>query len=259
MAWDDELFCKDSFDDHLKGHLGVTNTDWQRVPRGQDPPDFYLALGNRSFAVEVTRTEVMQDTALGAGQVRKQTYLSTHVEMVKEVEQAAKESGTLNGTYAILFRSPLTASHFSKVKKTILEKLLDYIRQTQQMASSPSRPVFCKDSPACWIEKLHNQSDKVCEVFQGFAWVESPEVTDEVCRMLQHAVDDKKRKFEAKGESLPRILLLLNTYDFASPAMYKDCIHRISDADFFHSIFVVWHDGSGFIVYTCDENWSKPL
>jgi hypothetical protein len=257
MAWDSELFCKDSFDNYLKSRLGVANTGWQRV--SEDPPDFYLALGNRSFAVEVTQTEVMQDTALGTGQVRKQTYLSTHAELVEEVEQAAKASGMLNGTYAILFRSPLTASRFSRVKKDVLKKLLDYVQQTQQMTSSPSQTVLHEDLPVCWIEKLHSQSSKVCEVFQGFAWVESPEITDEVCQMLQHAVDDKKSKFERKGESLPKILLLLNTYDFASPSMYKNCIHRINNADFFHSIFVVWHDGSGFIVYTCDKNWSKLL
>ena len=114
-----------------------------------------------------------------------------------------------------------------------------------ELVSSPSQPAFCEDLPVCWIEKLHNQSDKVCEVwvsgispgsgvacysersedsrfgetrpfatlrvtlsgdlnvftrqipkepevFQGFAWIESPEVIDEVSRMLQHYEPDPR-------------------------------------------------------------------
>jgi len=259
MNWDDEKFCQDSFDVYLRKQLQTSGIAWKRVPRGDDPPDFYVTLGQNTFAVEVTRTEIMENAVIGVGQVRMQTYLSSHIRLVKEIEASARESGALSGTYAVLFRSPMSASRFRQAKKDAVKQALDYIQRTHSVDNSPNEAILHQGQPVCWIEKLHSQSNKVREVFQGAAWVESPEVKDEVCQILQHALEDKKAKFEAKGEPVPKILLLLNTYDFASPAMYRDCIHRVKDVDFFHSVFVVWPNGGGFLLHTSDEEWSEYI
>jgi hypothetical protein len=255
MEWDTEEFCKKKLSEYLKPRLGTVPTHWQRLPKGEDPPDFYLTLGDTTFAVEVTQTEVMRRVRVGVGQLRQETYESTHKQFVEEVEQAAHQAGILNGTYGVSFLSPMTASDYPRAKKHVLQELLHYIDETQFVDDAPRKVVFFEQWDVCWIMKLHGESNRVFEVLQWWEWPESPDVRDFVCRMLQDAVDKKKQKLEKKGIPKPRILLLLNTYPFANQAMYHDCIYTVHSLDFFHTIFVVLEDGRGFLLRTLDGEW----
>lgn len=110
MSQDREEFCTKSFSDYLLCHMVPTPMDWSPVPSGQDPPDYWLKLGNVTFAVEVTRTEVWREASAGQGEVRQQTYEATHEAFIREVECAATERAILNGTYGVVFQRPITAS-----------------------------------------------------------------------------------------------------------------------------------------------------
>lgn len=265
MANKRELFCADSLDRFIANHLQISNKKWEPVPEGQDPPDFWLKLDQTAFAVEVTSTEVMRDASIGEGQVQEETYEHSHTQFIKDIENAAKAAGILKGVYAISFSRPMAVSRFRQIRREVQDELLQYIEQTQCLSASPNEVIRYSGQRVCCIGKLHDERDGVYEAFSDIAWVESPEVTDRVCDLLQAALADKKQKIQAKGESdprllsLPRILLLLNTYAFADLSMYLNCIQRVHSLEFFHSVFVIWGNGDCSLLYTSDKMWPKSL
>ena len=230
---------------------------WEDVPKGQDPPDFYLTINPSVFAVEVTSTEVMRDVAIGGGRLRQETYYRNHTELVKRINRAAQERGILSGAYSIRFCRPLAARYSKHLEQSVIKASLEYIQRTQHMSVSEPEDVSYEYKQVCWISKSDNRFNKISRGFLDAAWGESPEVTEKVCGMLQKAIGDKKAKFERKGESAPKLLLLLNTYDFATSGMYEECARRAEDLSFFHSVFVVWPDGNWFLLHSIDERWTS--
>ncbi len=95
MANQREQFCADSFDQFIASHLQIKEKKWESVPKGQDPPDFFLMLDQTTFAVEITSTEVMRDVSIGEGQIQEKTYEHTHTRFIKGIENIARESGIL--------------------------------------------------------------------------------------------------------------------------------------------------------------------
>jgi hypothetical protein len=207
----------------------------------------------------------MRDVSIGEGQIPEETYEHSHTQFIKKIENTAKETGVLKGAYAISFHHPMAASRFRQIKRNIRKQLLQYIKRTRNLPTSTREIIRYEQHPVCYIAKLHNELDAVYETFSDSAWVESPEVTDLVCDLLQAVVIEKKKKLLAKGETdpsiliFPKILLLLNTYAFADRTMYLNCVQQIHSLEFFHSFFLIWGDGSCSFLYTGDENWAKAF
>jgi hypothetical protein len=168
---------------------------------------------------------------------------------------------TLNRT--TFFLRPMAKSNFRRVREEVFQGLLDYIERTQSEIAAPEEIIRYDGYAVCSIQKHNDQVDIVAEAFSDAAWVESPEVTDSVCQMLEVAVVEKKQVFLRKGAedpkvlSFPRILLLLNTYRFAEQTMYVNCAKRATGLNFFHSVFVVQGDGAGFLLFTSDPDWAR--
>lgn len=250
MTVDREVFCQDSFDKYLRKIFQTNNISWQRVPKGEDPPDFYLSLNSELYAVEVTSTEVMRDVTLGEGQVREHTYEVSHTNLIKEVEREAQNRGILSGLYIVDFLKPLTDQNFHKVKEVVVEELLSYVQRTSRLIESPVEPILYQYSTVCRIGKIRGNITGVFEAFSDAVWTEAPENAEKICKMLQSAITTKKKKLLQKGETAPKILLLLNTYPFANEIIYRTCVSAVEDVDFFHTVFVVWHDGNGVPIHT---------
>jgi hypothetical protein len=258
-----EEFCANSFDQFLAKRLRIVERNWSPVPQGQDPPDFFLTLNRTTFAVEVTTTRVMREVAVGSGQIGEETYERSYTDFVGKVEEEANKLGVLDGTYVVHFLRPMAKSNFRRVREEVFQGLLDYIERTQSEIAAPEEIIRYDGYAVCSIQKHNDQVDIVAEAFSDAAWVESPEVTDSVCQMLEVAVAEKKQVFLRKGAedpkvlSFPRILLLLNTYRFAEQTMYVNCAKRVTGLNFFHSVFVVQGDGAAFLLFTSDPDWAR--
>jgi len=261
MRLDREEFCAEAFDRFLVENFGARDMLWTHVPRGQDPPDFYLTMGLDRYAVEVTSTEVMRDVAVGAGQIREGTYMDSHRALVGELECLARESHVLSGRYIVRFRCPLSSppTQFSRIKGVVFKHLLDFIASTQAVSSTPQEAVFYKKKAVCWVHKLDNCSDRVLPVFQHAGWPESPEFLDDVTRILHHALSWKRCKIEKGEVDLPVILLLLNTHLLAEVASYQQCIDRVAEREFFHSVFLVMDDGSVHCLHSRCVEWCPAI
>lgn len=262
MASNRESFCADAFDQFLEVQLQLHNRTWiDRSSKQQDPPDYILTVNGDDFAVEITTTRVLRDVSIGAGQIGEETYEHSHTNFIDELDSTARQSGILHGTYVVAFRKPMADSDFRRVRKNVREKLLDYIDNTKRRVTAPARSIRYQDRYVCSVEKLGTGNDLVAESFTDVAWPESTEVKSRTCKILQTAVTEKKESFLTKSQveksvlNLPRILLLLNTYGFADRSLYSDCVTSIRHLNFFHSIFIVQLDGTGYVLHSQEPSW----
>jgi len=265
-----EEFCYDSLKRFIVSNLRIADYALVRLKEEKGPPDAYLTIDHSTFAVEVTSTEVMRDVSIGEGRLQEETYEHSHTQFIKKVEEAAQRTGILKGAYLVRFNRPMTDPRHRQIRDRIQESLIQYIEQTQELATAADEVIRHGDQRICRISKLNNQRNIIHHEFDAFtdsatdlAWDESPEVASKVCSLLQDAVMKKKEKFLTKGKthpsvlSFPRVLLILNTYPLVNASMYLNCTRLIPSLDFFHSVFIVGVDASCSLISTSDEAWSR--
>ena len=152
------------------------------------------------------------------------------------------------------FLLPWTVPFTSKLKEWLKKQLFEYIKKTKYEESSSPFSVKHKYRTVCQIFKINKNRNKIFDGFADGAWPESQQMQDYVCCLLQRAISNKKKLMENKVLP-PRILLLRNSYSFATSIMYKKCLPHIEDLNFFHSVFIIMSKHHGFFLYTSDKNW----
>jgi len=251
-----EKFCKGVFHNYLKERLIDIDVNWELYPNGENfPPDFNLALNDKIYAVEVTETEILQESR--GDKVLDKTFRKSREKFVKKTEGEALKLGILKGTYIVFFLMPWTIPLERKLKKYLRNHLLQYIDKFKDKEQSEPLTIIYEYKKVCQIFKIDSTSNRVTHSFANGAWPNSQENQDFVCLLLQNAISSKKQKLEKKCVPPPRILLLLNTYSFASFTLYINCIPNIHFLDFFHSVFLVNSSKEGFFLYTCDKEWKR--
>ncbi|MCL5957998.1 MAG: hypothetical protein M1358_01560, partial [Chloroflexi bacterium] len=87
---DDEELCKKCFDRYLVDSLGLRSRAWRE---GEDPPDYYLILGDRGFAVEVTN--LIGELHTASGSISDEGYSAAVRKITKTIKSRAIEQGIL--------------------------------------------------------------------------------------------------------------------------------------------------------------------
>lgn len=249
-----EQFCKGVFQNYLKEHL--IDANWEPYPNGENsPPDFNLTLNSKVYAVEVTETEILRESR--GDKVLEKTFRKSRERFVKKIKVEALNLGILKGTYVVFFLMPWTIPLERKLKKYLRNHLLQYIDKSKYEEQSGPLKIIYEHKNVCQIFKINSTSNRVTHSFANGAWSNSQENQDFVCQLLQNAISSKKQLLEKKSVPPPRILLLLNTYSFATFTLYKNCIPNINFLEFFHSVFLVNPSKEGFFLYTCDKEWKR--
>jgi len=241
-----EQTCKRSFDAYLATKLDPEDVSWLV---GDEPPDYYLVIrGAGKYAVEVTT--VMEMVRVGSTQREWANIIGSLWGLVVEVEKEASNEGTLSGTYAVSFLSPI--ANFRKFRPSIRERLLNYVRCTQADDSAPPALIFDQPGQECTLQKLHNLSSKIGMVGPSrFAWEVNRQ--QEACRLLQAVVTSKAHKLSQV--MFPKILLLLDAYRLVDSAYYKECVPTLTSLDDFHTVFIVEDEDRGYVLYTTGSVW----
>ncbi|MBN2029593.1 hypothetical protein JW824_05055 [bacterium] len=251
---DEEKFCKKCFDGFIRNKLHIEGkANWEEVLKTEDePPDYFLYIENHKYAVEITSTQVMLESLLSHQPVRQHTYRFSCIRLINEIKRKAISDNLLKGKYFVTFHAPLTGDNYIKEKKKLRNSILEYVKKTRCHSSYKSEGIIQDGKVVCIILKYNNLTNDISEVFTGIKWIYSSNNVDEVYQILKHAIDDKINKFEkkAKPETSPKILLLLNTYEFADEKLYRNCILKITNYNFFHTIFIVWLSGDGFLLHS---------
>lgn len=256
MKRDDEEFCRAQFDTFMKQFFTPSQVTWEEVAQQDEPPDYYLLLGNTKFAVEVTTlTELV---SVGTSSPLPYFVIQRFFErLVGKVEEIAKTEGYLQGRYLVFFPTPI--DDFAAVRDRIRDKLLEYIRSASDLETASFEMVFERIVPQqrpqqCGIQKIGSKPNRVLRggpvpaKWQGKA-------AEEICDLLNESLNTKAGKLKDVGE--PRILLLLDDYQFADRQMYKDCVHHLSSLAHFHTIFIVQGHKRGFLLHSQNHDWPR--
>lgn len=246
----DEEFCKSEFDAFVKAHFEPAAVVWEEVARRDERPDYYLYLRGVRFAVEVTT--LMEKVTVGMMTLSEATIISSLWDLVDEVEMIARSGGYLHGRYLVDFSRPI--DDLRDVRDQIQSDLLDYIEATQDSSSAPERTVFQQGSQWCRIRKLQDRPDEVEQGGPSFSKWEG-EAAEEICRLLEERLIAKNHTL--RNIRCPKILLLYDSYRFASPGMYRGCISQLSLLTSFHTVFVVQVNREGFVLHP--ENHSSLI
>jgi hypothetical protein len=254
-ASDNEQFCKEVFHSYLKNHLINFDARWETYPRGRcSPPDFNMILNNQIYAVEITDTKIIQE--FRGDQVNERTFCSSRENFIKEVKSEALRLGILRGTYHVFFLMKWTIPLTRKLKEYLKKQLLQYIDKSKDKKYSASLNIKYEYRNVCQISKTGTRN-KIYTSFGDAVWSKSPENQNFICNLLQYAITTKKGSLEKEGVPPPRILLLRNTYPFATSTMYTNFVPDIQYLNFFHSIFIIMSPNNGFFLYTRDEEWKR--
>ena len=246
-----------SFDRYLAHQLDGPLPCWTPVPSGQDPPDFFLAIEDESYAVEVTSTPIARKPTLGKRTVNEETYEKTHREIVKSIEEAAHNQ-MFKGGYVVEFDKPIASDNFDRARKQLISSALDAISRSQLAPVSWSDVVSQDDRILCHLEKVGEGEIRVFEVFStDFVQTDSPAFTASVTEILRNVIIRKIELLKAKGISQPAILLLLNTYGLADYETFLSCIEKVEERDAFQAIFIIRPNGSGCIVHSRHPAWPR--
>lgn len=250
---DREGFCIKVFETYLLQNSIDTICVWNRVRGGNDPPDYYLTLGNQKYAVEVTSTSPV----IGKSNILQETYESTHIEIVEEIRDEAQKRGILSGIYALGIYDPLTDTDlkFKRIKKIFISEALQIIENLSQQPIGSQRYIEHNYHVMGDIIKVGDEDNDIGHVLDmQTEWTESPQFFTKLTLLLQSPISSKKKKLVEKSEYYPAILLILNTYGLASSQDYKKVVRNISDISFFHTVFLVM-GSNGTILFSKEPRW----
>jgi len=249
---DSENYGRDAFNTYLEGRSLYKNIEWTPKPNGpNNPPDFYLSLDGNEYSIEVTETQVKQKDG-----IEQKGFTSSRVELVKSIEAEASKREILRGLYCICFLMPWSARLDKKLREYLKVEIFEYLDNTREQYAESPKDILSNYKMICQVFKIGNSRNAIFPSFVDGAWPESTEAQACVCKLLQDTIDTKATKLNKAMVPPPRILLMLNTYPFAYPDMYKKCLKDVHNADFFYTIFVViGQKEANFVLYTSNAEW----
>jgi len=254
-SFDSEIYCKNVFHNFLKSNNPNIKLMWIRYPNGpNEPPDFNLAIGKMNYAVEVTETKVIRKER--GSNIEERTFLNSRVSFVRELNKEANELNILNGHYIVFFLVSWTKPLTAKLKKRIRLEVINYIVDTKNEYTFEPHEIKDEYLTICQVFKIKNKRNCVSANFADGAWPNSLDNQRYILDIVQDAISEKKRKLSAKNIPPPRILILINTYSFAHPEHYVNCLSKLKNVNYFHSIFIVMSDMS-FFLYTSEKDWKR--
>jgi hypothetical protein len=249
MKRSDEEAAKTGFDCWLSAIISL-DRQWAEVPKSEEPPDYFLILGAKRFAVEVTAITDYLD--LGSGVLSGPAITNSLIKFAENVEAEALGLGILNGAYGI---SADPTPNFADHRESIKSAMFEYLRNTYERESAPESVLYREGICKWCMQKLGlNESCIKMQGVGGGPWRWEGEIRDELSEWLRQALHEKVRKL-AKVEA-PWILLLIDAYPLGDP---KDWIHAISlceESNAFHTIARLdFNNNTCLILKSIEGSW----
>ena len=230
----DEEYCKTTFSAFLARHVAGSQVLWSEVPQNQEPPDYYLTINGKRYAVEVT--SLIDDVVIGES-VRMSSVgaRKSLVSLCEDIKRNLVERGLLSGAYVMTLQ-PIEG--LRALRPPIETGVIEYVQRTRFEETAPREVLVKKGRARIAIQKHHNQSHQLYWMISGGAKWEG-QMRDDIARLLEGALHDKRRKL--KDVETPTILLLLDRYHHGATAMWSAAA---DGADFtgFQVVARIWQD-----------------
>ena len=254
----EEKVCADSLVYHLKQQCGCNSVEIQQETN--DPPDFWLTIDSIRFAAEVTSI------------VTGQGYRANSCNLQQAISASATQGNLLRGRYCLTLRDhPDIPKRNSQQWMQLIDSATSFIGTTYDVAETPDECLLLKDAEGrLAIKKISGNSAAIILTGPvGVKW--EGKVEDELCQLMQVAVDKKREKLLKKGvpAQCPRsFLLFYDAYGYGGNEEAQKALLRVKGYDWFHSIY--WAPSfsdklndlypeepgrSGIFLYSRDEAW----
>jgi len=145
MKSESEEFCRLRFDEFLRADCNIELIRWEDVAQRDEPPDYYLYLGGTKYAVEVTT--LMEKLKVGNLKLPQLAVIASLWSLVDKVEEIAERNQYLNGAYVVSFSRPI--QDLASVRDRLLNDLLAYVKETQNVSAAPEYIVFKWGAQKC--------------------------------------------------------------------------------------------------------------
>lgn len=254
-----ETKCREEFTQYLLNWFSNNEIIWDKLKPEDEPPDYYLKLSNNlKFSVEVTESKIYLNTVLDNKQVSEKGYLKYHYKFINEIKNEALKLGILNGLYEIEIEYPIMKNKkYKKFLSKLKAEYFQFIKQTKYFNKTNSKYIYDQNIIISTIKKHHSYHSDLCFTpGSKFAWTESIENKEYVKKLLQNAINDKKKKLYKK-KLYPIILLYYDSYGLVTKNTYNFDPNRLKNINFFHTIYIYTQTVPGFLFYTINKNIFK--
>lgn len=220
---EEEERCKRVFEQYLVSEFQLGNQKWDRGEPGQ-APDFWLSVGGKSYAVEVTRIYRSFQ-----GKDREMPRLEYHAhgrELAKAIEKEAKDKHILKGEYRLFFKGD--PAYNRQDEEQIIIAALEYIKNTSSTETSKEERIY----PDIIIKKVSlscNTVDGPFHVPRG-SW--EIDYTQKIVIAINKKTIVKNEKLSEIAATCDGvILLILNKMDSLGLTYRADAIAQVEMAD----------------------------
>lgn len=256
---DEELVCVDSLVHHLKQVCGHQEVQVERET--DDPPDFWIQIDGKKFAVEVTSI------------VKYQGNLANCKKLKQSIQEKVQENSNLNGTYALIIKlNPELPKRTSSDWQGLVDKAVSFIALTKEVSSTEINYLQEDSHGRLGIQKTSDQGMAVGLFgFPGLKWEDK--VQKELADLIQDAVTIKRSKL--KNKNIPQkcpdaILLLYDADGYGDTEDARKALKKVQYYDWFHSVFwaasftdrtnKLFPDNpgrKGLFLYSKEDGWCK--
>jgi len=246
-----EEICKEGFDVLARVSLQCSTVKWHEVLPSDEPPDWFLMLDGKRFAVEAsTITDVLEGST---GQYSTLGVSAALSNLVQEIEKQAQVEGVLQGVYIVRL-GPM--AEYSALRTQLRDGLLEYIRATVDQPSAREEVLFEEGPHRVSIQKLHSKGNLVGEVILFDARWED-EARQRLSTLLQSTLRRKSDKLRQVTE--PVILLLLDAYHYCDDDEWVLSLAQVEEREFFHTICRIAPPDGNMLLFTKETSWPAAL
>jgi hypothetical protein len=256
---DEERVCIDSLVQYLKGL--DANSCVEAQEERDDPPDYWLTVGEQRFAVEITSI------------VYDQGYAALCNALHDSIKRQCESDSPVPGEYAVsIFRRPHIPKRETREWKKLVEDTVAKIRGLSGSAPGSEVQLLHNASGTITISKCSAEGSTVVK-FRTPEPKRDVEAQQELSHLLEQAISKKLNKLQNKGVTAKCrdvILLLYDAYEFSSVETAKRALSNVKGYDWLHSIFwaasfsdranVMYPDSpgrAGCFLYSMNEVWRQ--
>jgi hypothetical protein len=223
---DEERVSIDALVQHLKGLDPSTSIVAQEEP--EDPPDYWLTVGERRFAVEITSI------------VKDHGYAARCSELHDAIKTQADSDGSAPGTYAVeVFRCPDIPRRGTKEWKNLVAAAASSIGELVGSVPGSESRILHDATGHIAVSKCSDEGRSVGLLRVPEAkWEE--EAKEELSQLLGQAVGKKFESLQKRGvlAVCPDVILVFyDAYGYGTIETAARALSSVKGYDWLHSIF----------------------
>jgi len=242
-----EEISRKSFNLWISARGSFEHVSWTDVAQANEPPDWFLDIGQNRYAVEATSI-VDAVHELGIKTTSASISSALHY-LVAEVESEARDRGFLHGAYLVEL-APLP--NFRKNRKWLRDVLLKYVEETAGVDMPDPKEFGKVGNSNISIRKLHADRDHIAEMI-SYGVKSGNEATIDLQKLLESTLTRKAQLLQRQNK--PVILLILDSFGYSHIADWKNAFAQLRIPSLFHTICRVKPGKPAVVLFSREDSW----